>query len=96
MPNIEEIIEFGRKVSNKEAPIIGIYKYRPEFFMLIEKLRVQGFLVVLYDDTESVKLSGYEITDKLESFKKRMDLIISRTLEDCLNVVQNKVYLVNE
>lgn len=91
MPNVEEIIEFGRKVSGKESPIIGIYKYSPDFYQLIEKLRVRGFLVVLYDDTKTVKVPGYEITDKLEAFKKKMDVVVLAQ-NDQLPGIQEKVF----
>ena len=100
--------EVAKRIQELQAngfknPIVGVYRltmksgsdnFRTSAIQgIMKRLKGKGIPVIVYEPMfEDVELFGSEVTDDLDSFKKRCDIIIANRWNDELEDIAEKVY----
>lgn len=100
----ERIIKQAKKSSEKQTPVIGIYRLtmkkdsdnfrRSSIQSVMKKIRKEGLEIIVYEPTlkDIKEYEGYALENDIKDFKTKSDVIVANRMEIELEDVIGKVY----
>lgn len=90
------------RIKSTRAKVVGIYRTNTKsgvddirnaaMMRILEKLKEKDLDIIVYESLLKDSVYGFEVTDNLEEFKKKSDLIVANRVDSNLDDVKTKVY----